>query len=163
MLIYIGSPLVQVVACSAPSHYLSQLCLIVNWVRANKIQWHWKNRYFIFKNAFEISSANWRPFYWGINVFMHFRIYTMIIWVVNSRCCAYFFISKYSVLPKRSTVYWLSVSLVMTKCILIVLRIYWKKTVLIFEKLWHIVDRLHWRFTSSTSESHLMALQNMIL
>ena len=31
-------------------------------------------------------------------------------------------------------------------------------------ELWHIiVDPLHWRFTSSTSESHLMASQNKIL
>ena len=78
-------------ACSAPSHCLSQLCLIVNWTRANKIQWHCKNIYFIFKNAIEISSANWRPFFLCINMLMYFRVYTMVIWVVKSCCCAYFF------------------------------------------------------------------------
>ena len=43
------------VACSAPSHYLNQCSLIVNWTLRNKLRWNWnKNmKLFIYKNVFK--------------------------------------------------------------------------------------------------------------
>ena len=35
-----GSSLVQIMACSAPSHYLNQCWNIVNWTFRNKLQWN---------------------------------------------------------------------------------------------------------------------------
>ena len=43
------------VACSAPSHYLNQCWLIVNWTLRNKLQWNLNQntKLFIYENAFE--------------------------------------------------------------------------------------------------------------
>ena len=52
-----GSALVQVMACrlTAPSHYLNQYWLIVNWTPRNKFQWYFNRHSIIFieENAFE--------------------------------------------------------------------------------------------------------------
>ena len=44
------------VACSAPSHYLNQNWLMVNYSSGNKFRWNsnWNSRIFINENAFEI-------------------------------------------------------------------------------------------------------------
>ena len=49
------------VAYSAPSHYLNQCCLIVNWT----IQWNFNQntKFFIYKMHLKMSSAKWRPLY----------------------------------------------------------------------------------------------------
>ena len=51
-----GSALVQVMACSAPGHYLNQCCIIVNWTPGNEFQWNLNLNFIIFihENAFEI-------------------------------------------------------------------------------------------------------------
>ena len=43
------------VACSAPSHYLNQCWIIVNWTLRNKLQWNfdWNSNIFIKENALE--------------------------------------------------------------------------------------------------------------
>ena len=48
-----GPSLVQ--AYSAPSHYLNQCWIIVNWTPGNKFQWNLNRNYIIFiqENAFE--------------------------------------------------------------------------------------------------------------
>ena len=52
-----GSALVQVMACrlTAPSHYLNQYWLIVNWTLMNKFQWYFNRHSIIFidENAFK--------------------------------------------------------------------------------------------------------------
>ena len=55
------------VAYSAPSHYLNQYWVIVNWNLTNKLQWNFNRntRLCIHENAFETPSAKWRPFYPG--------------------------------------------------------------------------------------------------
>ena len=52
------------VACSAPSHFLNQCCLIVKWTLTNKFQWNFiKTQKFSFvKMHLKMSSAKWRPF-----------------------------------------------------------------------------------------------------
>ena len=54
---WIGSALVQIMACrlSAPSHYLNQCWIIVNWTFGDRLQWNFdKNtNFFIHKNASE--------------------------------------------------------------------------------------------------------------
>ena len=57
---WIGSALVKIMACSvaaysAPSHYLNQCCVIVNWTLRNKLQWNSNQniKLFIHENAFE--------------------------------------------------------------------------------------------------------------
>ena len=44
-----------IVACSAPSHYLNQCCIIINWTLGNKPQWNsnWNTKCFIHDNSFE--------------------------------------------------------------------------------------------------------------
>ena len=41
------------VPCSAPSHYLNQCCLIVDWTLRNKLQWNFyqNTKFFIHENA----------------------------------------------------------------------------------------------------------------
>ena len=52
-----GSALVQVMACrlTAPSHYLSQYWLVVNWTLRNKLHWYFNRQSIICieENAFE--------------------------------------------------------------------------------------------------------------
>ena len=51
------------VAYSAPSHYIKQCWVIVNWTLRNKLQWNFNHnrKLFIHEDASEISSAKWRP------------------------------------------------------------------------------------------------------
>ena len=53
----VSSTLAQVMACClmAPSHYLNQYWLIVNWILRNELQWNWNQstRCFIHENAFK--------------------------------------------------------------------------------------------------------------
>ena len=55
MLRWTGSALIQVMAYSAPSHYLSQCSLIVNRILRNKFQWNsnGNTKFFIQDNAYE--------------------------------------------------------------------------------------------------------------
>ena len=51
------------VSCSAPSHYLKQCWLIVNWTNGNKLQWilqfcHFRSR----KYFWNCHLSEWRPF-----------------------------------------------------------------------------------------------------
>ena len=48
-----GSALVQVMGCSAPSHYMNQCWLIVNWTLTNKLRWILDRytKHFIHENA----------------------------------------------------------------------------------------------------------------
>ena len=52
------------VTYSAPSHYLNQCWVIVNWTLMNKLQWNFnQNTKLSFtKMHLKISSAKWRPF-----------------------------------------------------------------------------------------------------
>ena len=63
---WIGSALAQIMACaySAPSHYLNQCRVNVNWTITNKLQWNFnQNTNFSFtKMHLKIPSAKWRPF-----------------------------------------------------------------------------------------------------
>ena len=54
---------------TAPSHYLNQYCIIVNWALRNKLQWNviQNSNIFIQKMHFKISSAKWCPFCFGLN------------------------------------------------------------------------------------------------
>ena len=51
------------VGCSAPSHYLNQRWVIVNWNLMINRQWNSNQNtfFFIHKNTFEMSSAKWSP------------------------------------------------------------------------------------------------------
>ena len=55
---------ISLVAWSVPSHYPNHCCNIVNWTLKNKLQWNfkWNSHIFFKENAFEMSSAKWRPF-----------------------------------------------------------------------------------------------------
>ena len=60
-----GSALVQIMAYSAPSHYVDQCWHIVKWTRQNKLQWNFNQntKHFTHENASKyISSVKWRPF-----------------------------------------------------------------------------------------------------
>ena len=70
------------VACSAPSHYLNQCWLIVNWTLRNKIQWNLNQntKLFIHENAFEndfcemeaiFSRGRWLKNSWFQNISSH--------------------------------------------------------------------------------------------
>ena len=52
------------VAYSAPSHYLNQWWVIVNWTLRNKLQWNFNQniKLFIYEMHQKISSTKWRPF-----------------------------------------------------------------------------------------------------
>ena len=56
----------------APSHYLNQCWIVVNWTLRNKFQWNLNqnSNIFIQENVFEMSSAKRRPFCLGLNVFI---------------------------------------------------------------------------------------------
>ena len=65
-----GSLLVQIIACSAPSHYLNQCWNIVNWTFRNKLQWNFNRNSSIFikeiafqnvvcKMVFILSRPQW--------------------------------------------------------------------------------------------------------
>ena len=58
-----GSVLVQIMACRllAPSHYLNQCWVIVNWTIRNKLQWNFnQNTKFAFTKMYlKISSVEW--------------------------------------------------------------------------------------------------------
>ena len=76
----IGSALVQIkqlIAYSAPSHYLNQCWIIVNWTLRNKLQWHFNQntKLYIHKNASEntvcemaviLSRGRWVNAIWCI-------------------------------------------------------------------------------------------------
>ena len=54
---WIGSTLLQIIACSAPSHYLNQWWHIVNWTLRNKpVKFHFMNMHM------KIPFAKWWPF-----------------------------------------------------------------------------------------------------
>ena len=61
----IGSALVQIMACRifAPSHYLNQCWVNVNWTIRNKFQWNFNrnSNIFIQGNVLKMSSEKWRP------------------------------------------------------------------------------------------------------
>ena len=58
------------VAWSAPSHYLNQCWIIVNWTLSNIFQWNLNQNTTIFieENAFENVIWKWRPFCLGFSV-----------------------------------------------------------------------------------------------
>ena len=53
---------------SAPSHYLNQCWIIVNWTLANIFQWKFNTTIFIARQ--KMSSAKWRPSCLGLTVLM---------------------------------------------------------------------------------------------
>ena len=59
-----GIDCVGYVTCSAPSHYLNQCWVIVNWTIRKNFRWNLNQNYNIFikENAFKMSSAIWLPF-----------------------------------------------------------------------------------------------------
>ena len=48
------------VACSAPSHYLNQWWLIVNWTPGNKFQWNLNRNSFIFSQENALENVVWK-------------------------------------------------------------------------------------------------------
>ena len=61
------------VAFSAPSHYLNQCWVIVNWNLRNKLQLNFNQntKLFIQENHLKISSVKWRPFFPGGDEFIN--------------------------------------------------------------------------------------------
>ena len=78
------------VACSAPSHYLNQCCLVVNWIARNKFQWNVNRNYYIFiqENGLENKSAKFRIFCLGLSVFIGdwLSIKQLLIWFMFPVC-----------------------------------------------------------------------------
>ena len=85
------------VNCLAPSHYLNQCWLLVNWTSGNIFQWNmnnnlslliWENVVAIWTFWFEkMSFAKWRPFCLSLNVLrMHLTIHWSILVHVMA-CC----------------------------------------------------------------------------
>ena len=66
------------VACSAPSHYLNQYCLIANWTLRNKLQWNLNHntKLFIHENAFKYIVCEMTTILSG------WRWVNFIIWMV---------------------------------------------------------------------------------
>ena len=61
---WIGSALVQIMAYSAPSHYLNQYWIVVSWTITNKLKWNFNQntKHFIHKNAPENIVCKMGPF-----------------------------------------------------------------------------------------------------
>ena len=47
---------------SAPSHYLNQCWVMLNWTLRNKLQWNFNKSFSFTKMHLKISSAKWQPF-----------------------------------------------------------------------------------------------------
>ena len=63
-----------------PSHCPNQYWDIVNWTPRNELQWNFNRNSYIFvqENAFKMSSGEWRPFCFGLNVLKPLRKTTRV-------------------------------------------------------------------------------------
>ena len=71
----------------APSHYLHQWRLLVNWVLGHKLLWdlNRNTKNFSEENIFEMSSANGRPIRFGLNMLMNELMLIIIsVWDITS-------------------------------------------------------------------------------
>ena len=75
------------VACSAPSHYLNQCCLVVNWTLRNKPQWNsnGNTKRFIHKNAFgNVVCESGGHFVQGGNEQLHPTVFFAMPYILTS-------------------------------------------------------------------------------